>query len=236
MTEIQALTSESAAAIRLLHTHAFSPPVLPIYAGLDDSIDRLQRIGSISRLSANAHMTMGPLPDGSAPEAVDQLFDMYRVQSDGRTRNAWARAIEEASLGFAQHLHVALQSACDVLMTSGGTARDEDTTEVKRRAISRREAFYAAKITDIMRDHAHAVLDVVHRATTTKTPVTKTDVVRWAKEAMYKHDPLSRDFSNEDGLELVERIRQQGDPPLREAKSRACAHAVASRLADEPVR
>ena len=209
--EIQGITEKSASAVQLLHTHAFSPPILPIYAGLDDSIDQLQRIGGISRLSANARMTMGTLRDGSATEAIEQLFEMYRVQSDARTRNAWAQAIEEAAVDFAQHLHVALQTACDVLMASGGTARAEDTAEVRRRAIARRERFYAAKISDIVRIHAHAVLDVVHRATATKTPVTKTDLVRWAtKEAMHRHDPLARDFSNEDARELVERIRQQG--------------------------
>ena len=84
--EIQTVTEASAAAIRMLHTQSFSPPVLPIYAGLDNSIDRVQRIGRISRLSANGHMTMGALRKGCATEATERLFEKYRVRSDTSSR------------------------------------------------------------------------------------------------------------------------------------------------------
>ena len=97
-----------------------------------------------------------------------------------------------------------------MLLASGGTARDEHTAEVRERAIARRERFYAAKMNYILRNHAHAVLDVVHQATSAKTPVTKTDVVRWAKKSMHEHDPLAQGFTNDDALELVEHIREQG--------------------------
>ena len=182
--EIQTVTEASAAAVQLLHTRSFSPPVLPIYAGLDDSIDRLQRIGRISRLSANAHMTMGALREGCATEATERLFEKYRVRSDTGSRSAWAQAIEEEALDFAQHLHVALQAACSMLIDSRGTARAEDAAEVKRRARAGRERFYASKIRDIVKVHALAVLDVMHRATQAKTRVTEMDLAEWAKESM----------------------------------------------------
>ena len=208
--EIQNVTEASAPAVQLLHTRAFSPPVLPIYAGLDDSVDRLKRTCQISRLSANAPMTMGALREGAATEATERLFEKYRVESDTGSRAAWAQAIKEVALDFAQHLHVALQAACGVLVASRGTARAEDAAEVKRRAHAARERFYASKISDIVKIHAPAVLDVVHRATRTRRPLTERHLAKWAKESMHKHDPLSAEYSNEEALALVERMRHQG--------------------------
>ena len=208
--EIQNVTEASAPAVQLLHTRAFSPPVLPIYAGLDDSADKLEKVCGISPLSANALMTMGALPGHAATEAIARLFEKYRVRSDAGGQAAWAQAIEEEALGFAQHLHVALQAACGVLAAAGGTARAEDAAEVRRRARADRERFYGSKISGIVEDHAAAVLDVVHQAVCTNTRLTRRHLARWAKESMQKHDPLSAETSNEEALALVERMRRRG--------------------------
>ena len=208
--EIQNVTEASAIAVQLLHTRAFSPPVLPIYAGLDDSADRLEKTCRISRLSANAHMTMGALPEHAAEAATSQLFERYRVRSDRAAHAAWAQAIDEEALGFAQHLHVALQAACGVLTGRGGTARVEDAAEVKERARTQRERFYQSKISGIVKVHAHAVLDVVHQAVRASSSLTERHLAKWAKESMGKHDPLAAEYTNEEALALVERMRRQG--------------------------
>ena len=208
--EIQTVTEASARAIRMLHTESFSPPVLPIYAGLDDSVDRLQSIGRISRLSASAHMTMGALREGCAIEATERLFEKYHVRSDTASRSAWAQATEEEALDFAQHLHVALQGACRVLIDARGIARAEDAAEVKRRARAGRERFYASKMRNIARVHQLPVLDVVHQAMRTNTPLTESHLAKWAKEAMDRHDPLSIEHGNDEAHALVERMRHQG--------------------------
>ena len=208
--EIQTLTEASAPAVQLLHTRSFSPPVLPIYAGLDDSVDKLEKVCGISRLRATARMTMGTLREHAAKEATEMLFEKYRVRSDTGARATWAQAIDEAALGFAQHLHVALKTACSVFIARGGTARAEDATQVKTGARAAREQFYAWKTTGMVADHAEAVLDVVHQATRTNTPVTKRHLAKWAKKSMEKHDPLSAEHSNDDALELVECMRRRG--------------------------
>ena len=147
--EIQNVTEASAPAMQRLHSRAFSPPVLPIYAGLDDSAEKLETVCGIARLAANARMTMGALPAHAAKEAADRLFERYRVRSNARARAAWAKVIDEEAVGFAQHLHVALQAACEVLIAHDGTARAEDAPEVGRRARAARERFYAAKMIGI---------------------------------------------------------------------------------------
>ena len=208
--EIQNVTEANAPAVQLLHTRAFSPPVLPIYAGLDDSVEKLEKVCGISRLAANAHMTMDKLPEGAGKVAGEELFERYRVRSDATARAAWKKTIEEEALGFAQHLHVALQAACAVVVDCDGTARVEYAGVVKRRAREARERFYASKTSGIVDDHAQAVLDVVDQAMRTNTRLTRLHLATWAKEAMQRHHPASAQYSNEDGLELVERMRRRG--------------------------
>ena len=208
--EIQNVTEANAPAVQLLHTRAFSPPVLPIYAGLDDSVEKLEAVCGISRLSANARMTMGALPADAAAEATARLFEKYRVRNKPEARSAWTQAIDGEALDFAQHLHVALQAACGVLVACGGTARTEYAAEVRRRARADREQFYASKMSGLVQEHAATVLDVVHRAVHTNTRLTRRDLARWAKESMQRHDALSAEYSDEEALALVERMRRRG--------------------------
>ena len=208
--EIQNVTEASADAVQLLHTRAFSPPVLPVYAGLDNSVERLESVCGISRLAANAHTTMGTLPEHASKEAAELLFEKYRVRSNAATRDAWGQAIEKEALGFAQHLHVALQAACSVLVERAGTARVEDAPEVRHRAQAARESFYASKTSGIVHDHGKAVLDLVHQATRTNMVLTRPHLARWAKESMQKHSPLSREYSDEEAFALIERLRRRG--------------------------
>ena len=208
--EIQNVTEASAPAVDLLHTRSFSPPVLPVYAGLDDSVEKLEKVCGISRLAANAHMMMGTLREGATTEATKQLFEKYRVRSDTGARATWAQAIDEAALDFAQHLHVALQAACGVLIASGGTARAEDATQVKTGARAARERFYTSKISDSVEDHAETVLDIVHQATRTNTRLTRMRLAEWAKESMQKHRALSSEHNDEAALALIERMRRRG--------------------------
>ena len=208
--EIQNVTEANAPAIETLHTHSFSPPVLPVYAGLDNSAQRLKEVCGISRFAANAHMTMGALRKHAGAEATDELFREYRVRGDAATRLAWGETIEKVSLGFPQHLHVALQAACTVLIENEGHAHPEDMDEVEKRALTAREEYYAAKTDDIVDQHAQAMLDVVHQATGTKTRLTKEHLAQWAKVSMQKHSPLQAQYSNEEAFTLIETMRRSG--------------------------
>ena len=208
--EIQNVTETSAAAVQLLHTRSFTPPVIPVYAGLDDSVDRLHTVCGISRLSHKARMPMGPLRENESREAAKKLFEKYRVRGEESARAAWTAAIDAEALDFAQHLHVSLQAASSVLTEHEGAAQAEDASEVRRRAHAARERFYASKIRGVVAEHRHAVLDIVHRALHTDAFVSVRDLASWAKESMEKNDPLGAECTNEEALALVERMRRQG--------------------------
>ena len=167
--EIQNVTEASAAAVQLLHTHSFTPPALPIYAGLDDAVDRLRTVCGISRPSDEARMPMGPLRENASKEAARKLFDKYRIKADEDARAAWTAAIDAEALDFAQHLHVSLKAASSVLSGHDGTAQAKDAPEVRHRAHAARERFYTSKIEGIVEYHEEAMLDLVHRATRPNT-------------------------------------------------------------------
>ena len=208
--EIQGLTEESARAVQLLHTRSFSPPVLPVYAGLDDAVERLKTVGGISRLSAHGHMRMGEIGTEATREAAGRLFDRYRVRGDAKARATWARAIAAEAMGFAQHLHRALQAACRVLIASGGTAHEDEALEVRRQAGAAREEFYEATMTGIVEEHAHTVLDVAHRATSAPGRVTKGQLAKWAMESMERRgSPMAEPIGRE-ARRLIERMRHEG--------------------------
>ena len=208
--EIQSITEESARALQLLHTRSFSPPVLPVYAGLDDSVERLKTVGGISRLSARGHMRMGEIGGEAARAATVRLFDRYRVRSSAMVRATWAQTIEEGAMGFAQHLHRALQAACRVLIASGGIAQEDGVREVKREARAAREEFYEARVSDIVEEHAHTVLDVVHQVTRAERRLTRGQLTKWAMESMEQRGSPTIEPIGREARALVERMRHEG--------------------------
>lgn len=208
--EIQNVTEASADAIQLLHARSFAPPVLPIYAGLDDAVDRLRTVCGISRLSDEARMPMGPLRENASREAAKKLFEKYRVRADEGARAAWTAAIDAEALDFAQHLHVSLKAASSVLTEHEGIARTEDAPEVRRRARAARERFYSSKIEGIVEYHEVAMLDVVHRATRPNTRVSRRDLTEWAREHMHRRSPAKTEYSEAEAEALVQRMRHEG--------------------------
>ena len=208
--EIQTVTEASAPALRLLHTRAFSPPVLPVYAGLDDAVDRLRTVCGISRLSDEARMPMGPLRENASREAAKKLFEKYRVRANEGARAAWTAAIDAEALDFAQHLHVSLKAASSVLIEHEGVAQAEDAGEVRRRAHAARERFYSSKIGGIVEYHEEAMLDVVHRATRPNTRVSAKGLTEWAREHMHRRSPAKTEYSEAQAEALVQRMRHEG--------------------------
>ena len=208
--EIQNVTEASAGAVQLLHTRSFAPPVLPIYAGLDDAVDRLRTVCGISRLSDEARMPMGPLRENASREAAKKLFEKYRVRADEGARAAWTGAIDAEALDFAQHLHVSLKAASSVLTEHEGAAQAEDAPEVRRRARAARERFYSSKIGGIVEYHEEAMLDVVHRATRPNTRVSRRGLTEWAREHMHRRSPAKTEYSEAQAEALVQRMRHEG--------------------------
>ena len=132
------------------------------------------------------------------------------MRGEPAAQAAWAKAIDEEARDFAQHLHVALQAACTVLVEGDGIARVGDAGELKRRARTAREGFYASKTTGVVEDHAKAVLDVVDGTAGRNTRLTRLDLAALAKESMQRHSPLSTEYGDEAALALVEQLRHRG--------------------------
>ena len=208
--EIQNVDQRNRNAVHLLHTYGFSPPILPIYAGLNTSIEQLEKVCGISRPADNARMTMGPLGKDAAEEATKKLFEKYRIAADRAVQSAWSRAIDEEALGFAQHLHVTLKAACSVLLERDGIPSVKDVGRLRALARAAREDYYAGKVKGELNDHAGAMLDVVERATMSNERVTKPKLAKWMQAAMRQEDPTGTQCSEEKAEELVERMQRRG--------------------------
>ena len=171
-----------------------------------------------------------------AEKATERLFEKYRVRSDAGTRAAWTQTIDKEALGFAQHVHGALQAACTVLVARGGTARAEDVGKVKTRANAARDRFYASKTRAIMEEHAEAVLNVVHQATRTNTKLTQKHLASVGQGVDAQTRPSLGRIEQRGSARTDRTHAPPGDPaPLGAGPSKS-ADSVAAHLAHRSLR
>ncbi len=119
--EIQTVGPEAGPMLLALHTARHGLPVVPVYAGLGDSHDRLQAAG-LTRLESEAVHEVGALGDGEAAYAVERMLDEFRVPA-GDARVSWPTLIAGLSDGWPQHLHNGMRALAKGLLECGGGSR-----------------------------------------------------------------------------------------------------------------
>lgn len=147
-----------------LHEGAYDLPVLPVFAGLNDTEDALRRCG-VSRLSNRARMPLGRLAENEAAEAVDSLFDRCRVSGASDELTRWRSAIASDSLGFPQHLHAGMEAAAGALVESEGRASPAGLALARSLAADERRAYYRSRLSPGIRAHGKALVDLVGELT-----------------------------------------------------------------------
>lgn len=146
--------------LRKLHESDYGLPVLPVFAGLNDTEDVLRRYG-ISRFSNRARIPLGLLPEAEAEEAVKSLFRRCRVSGTADELARWRSTIAQDSLGFPQHLHVGMQAAADALVDANGRALAAGLERQRALAAEAREAYYRARLSPEIQAHGKALVDLV---------------------------------------------------------------------------
>ena len=214
--EIQTATeANNGPILRNLHTKSFSPPILPVFAGLSNASSVLDDIG-ISRLSDEAHIPLGRLPQEHAQQAIHQLFGQYHVQGSHKNKAELARFVATNSQGFPQHLHVGLKGVSRMLAESGGVLSDEphrfadQMAQAEQMAKQQRYLFYASKMTGNLEKYRHAVIDLIHKTQKTKHPFEQEDLIAWAHQAMRQRSPLERKPTQDDAIALVQQMHRRG--------------------------
>ena len=213
--EIQTATEANGSILRQLHTQKFSPPILPVFAGLSNAPSVLDDIG-ISRYSNKAHIPLGPLPQKDARQAVYQLFGRYHVQGSDKNKEALASLIARNSSGFPQHLHIGLAGASLMLAESGGVLSDnprrfaEQVTRAERIATMEREKFYASKMNGMLNTYGHTVLDLIYQTQNKSQYINQNQLIDWAYLSMQRRNPFQHKPAHEEAVELVKQMHRRG--------------------------
>ncbi len=171
--EIQNVGPGNGRALSTLHTGTLDLPILPLYAGLNDSIDALRAAG-ISRLARNAVVPLELLSREETREAVETLFDNHRVTGPDDERKRWIEAVATDSAGFPQHLHVGLQETASVVAERSGVLDSEGLAEVRRRAAEARKGYYRSRLSPTVADHPETLLTLVRMASGNGPPAMRT--------------------------------------------------------------
>ena len=213
--EIQTATEANGPILRQLHTQKFSPPILPVFAGLSNASSVLDDIG-ISRLSDEAHIPLGRLPQEHAQQAIHQLFGQYHVQGSHKNKAELARFVAMNSQGFPQHLHVGLKGLSRMLAESGGVLSDEphrfadQMAQAEQMAKQRRHLFYASKMTGDLNTYSHTVLDLIYQTKNKNQYINQNQLVDWAYLSMQRRNPFQHKPAHEEAVELVKQMHRRG--------------------------
>lgn len=169
--EVQNAGPEHRPGASALQTGTLDLPILPLYAGLNDSFDALRTAG-ISRLARNATVHLGLLSREEAREAVETLLGRYHVVKGGSDeRVRWIDAVAADSAGFPQHLHIGMQEVARVLADRGMVLDSEGLDEARRRAAEGRKGYYRSRLSSSMQKHPAALLAVVRATVAAAGPV-----------------------------------------------------------------
>ena len=98
---------------------------------------------------------------GEAGEAVERMFEHFRVGGSAGDLDRWKRAIAEDSQGFPQHLHVGMKAAAEALAASGGEATPEGLATASAAAEIARQAYYRGRIRPEFDDRRRAIAGLV---------------------------------------------------------------------------
>jgi len=141
--EIQKVRPGSDAEGILLSLHAGNAgmKVIPIYAGLANSKEVLERVG-LYRTATRHTFTVGRLVPPEVDELVDRFFDRFRVDCQDAHGEGWKRWIKDESACWPQHLHSCLTSLADELSRNAGVLADVDRDIVKSRTAQKKLEFY----------------------------------------------------------------------------------------------
>ena len=145
---------QNKAILSLLHEGMIDLPILPVFAGLNDTPDALRECG-ISRLRDDADMPLPRLVQGDARAAVAELMERHGVVGDTA---AWIDAVAADSLGFPQHLHVGLATAAGVLAQNDGRAAPPGLRAARDHARQRREHYYESRLSPDVKNLGAEVL------------------------------------------------------------------------------
>ena len=163
--EIQKVGEEHGATIRALQLGTHKLPIIPIYAGLADSEEKLQEIVS-PRLQTGNTRNLSALAPEEVHSCVKQMLDQCRIDYTSDQLKHLADGIAERSEGWPQHLHTETAALFRGLHKADCDLRAVDFDTVKDRAGNYRKESCRKRQSTRMSDSVHLVAAVMRELPT----------------------------------------------------------------------
>ncbi len=159
--EIQALTSAAGPVIHRLHQGLHGIPLVPLFAGLGDSLSVVEGFTGTSRLTADNILRLEALNTKQATGAVKAMFRTYRVRGPDAVRERWADWAAEVSDAWPQHLHNAMRAIARGLLETGGRLDDIDAGKMREQERDLRLDVYGRRRSNPMKEARNLVAAVM---------------------------------------------------------------------------
>ncbi len=158
--EIQNIGEDHRNCLELLHLGEHGLPIVPIYAGLADSVSALAKAG-VSRLLIDNVRTIGALGLEECGAYVKQMLGLCRIPVTSDELNELAAGIAKSSEGWPQHLITETAALFWGIKRADYVWAGVDFSAVEKRAAIYREDSYRSRRSKEMKDQRCLVAAVM---------------------------------------------------------------------------
>ena len=203
LDEAQSLDGEHKAVVHFLHTGSQGQPVFPVFFGLDDTRDSLERAGA-SRIPPENRLRLGKLNGVECAELLNNFERMFAVRTPPELK---ARLLADSD-GFPQHLNSALRALGEEWLRSRGRAADLDGRGVLAKAQAHRVAYYRGRIERVKGGHDALAAELADAAE--RSPLGLGDLHRMARDNLRESAGLDGNTAYYEGQRVVESMIRAG--------------------------
>lgn len=208
--EVQRSTEDNREVYGKLHTGETGLPIIPVFAGLSDSLHVLEERAGITRIGPNMRFELQMLEDAETRGVVDTTAEELQIEL--RPHEKWIRAVVEDSKSLPEHLHTALLAIVQEARErgEGRVILDEGALErVRSAAEAGRKSYYASRAKGFNDDEVGFVSEVLKRMKEREeTPVRAASTLL---ARVRKNDPDGiLQLESEKPKDFVERMVHQG--------------------------
>ncbi|MCY4150834.1 MAG: ATP-binding protein [Aestuariivita sp.] len=164
--EIQNIKSTADEMLGVLHQGNHGLPIIPVYAGLGNSLNILMNYG-VSRPVSDYIHSVGALANDEAQECVSTMLKAFNVDCTD-VKEDWPSIISKWSDCWPQHLHNGMRALAKELICPdvNGVLRKVSFTNVSKRERTFRNKAYSWRISEMISECRILVGHIMHRIVT----------------------------------------------------------------------
>ena len=179
----------------LLHQGNHGLPIIPIYAGLGNSLNMLMSHGVSRPVSSYVH-SVGALAKDDAQKCVSTMLKAFDVDCTN-VDDDWPAILAECSDRWPQHLHNGMRALAKDLTRPdvNGVLRNVSLTNVSNIERAFRNEAYSWRISETIDKTKHLVAKVMQQVTAHPCGIDEVESIVLALDQQAPHDPALRSAS-----------------------------------------